>query len=359
MAIVLVYQKENEEFMKSAIIFGATGQDGAYLAAHLIREKIKCILVRRSTSTDNLSNLRKISKIESIDVLNESVFEHGDLIDAFSIIRIISKYKPNYVFNLAAQSHVGVSFETPVYTAMVDGLGVLHILEAIRNYSPSSRFYQASTSELFGGQYGVKLDETTKFDPRSPYAAAKMYAFNITKIYREAYGLFASNGILFNHESPLRGEYFVTQKIVKGLVRKAKLNRNFVLQLGNLNAKRDWGHASEYVKAMVEILSINSASDYVIGTGKAYSIKEFCELVCKELNIKNYYWEGKGINEKLIWPGYQESVAIKINEKYFRPLEVDHLLADPSKAEKDLKWKANIRIEQLVNDMVNHELNNV
>jgi GDPmannose 4,6-dehydratase len=340
--------------MKKVLILGSTGQDGSYLTALLVKKNLQVSIVRRAASTDNLQNIKRVGILEGIDNILEKInIEHSDVTDALSIRNLVEKIKPDYIYNLAAQSHVGISFETPLYTANVDAIGALNILEAIHKVKPDCKFYQASTSELYGGQYGKPLNEETKFNPRSPYAAAKMYAFNITKIYREAYGIFACNGILFNHESPLRGEHFVTQKIVKGLVNKYYKEKKYILKLGNLDASRDWGHARDYVMAMSKILEATIAEDFVIGSGKTHTVREFCELVCNKLGVTNSFWIGQGLNEKLIWPDYEVNEAIVVDSKYYRPLEVDHLLADPTKANKLLNWASETSIENLVTEMVN------
>jgi len=344
----------------NVMIFGITGQDGSYLAVHLSKLGYNVIGVRRSTSTDNLSNLRRVQVLESFDcLLNKIKLEHGDVTDPISVSTLISRYKPYKIFNLAAQSHVGISFETPLLTANVDGIGTLNILEAIKMHSPKSRFYQASTSELFGGQSKMKLDENSIFDPRSPYAAAKMYAYNITKIYRNAYQLYSVNGILFNHESPLRGKHFVTQKIINGLVKKVFSDKSVTLKLGNIYSARDWGHARDYVKAMNLMLDQENPEDLVIGTGVVASVKEFCELVSSKLGIRKFEWRGEGLNEKLFWldSGY-DNAAIAIDPLYFRPLEVNHLDANPEYAIKKLTWKPECNLETLVDEMlaeVKHE----
>ena len=270
------------------------------------------------------------------------------------MVHIIEKIQPNEIYNLGAQSHVAVSFETPEYTADTVGLGALRILEAIRicGLEKKVRFYQASTSELYGKVQEVPQKESTPFYPRSPYAIAKLYAYWVTINYREAYGIYACNGILFNHESPVRGETFVTRKIVIGLC-KIKLKKQKTLFLGNLNARRDWGHAKDYVEAMWKMMQKKIPSDYVVSTGKQYTVKQFVNLVLKELKIK-FKWKGKGFNEKCF--DQNGNCIIACDKEYFRPLEVDTLLGDSRKAKKELKWKPKISLKKLVNEMVNFDL---
>ena len=281
------------------------------------------------------------------------ILHYGDISDSISVNNLISKIKPDEIYNLAAQSHVGVSFQIPEYTANVDGLGALRILEAIKSLDSVKKikFYQAGTSEMFGKTDGGFQNEKTKFYPRSPYAAAKIYAHWITINYRESYNLFACNGILFNHESPVRGETFVTKKIISGLckIKKKKLN---TLYLGNLYSKRDWGHAQDYVEAMWKMLQQKKPEDFVIATGKQYTVKQFINLVCKQLEIK-IKWKGKGLKE--IAYDDKGQVIIKIDKSYFRPTEVDSLLGDASKARKTLNWKPKINIKDLIKDMIAHE----
>lgn len=336
----------------AAIIFGITGQDGSYLSELLLSKGYHVIGIRRSTATDNLGNLKKLERITCTNLLGNITFEHGDVTDAISVNNLIDKYKPLKVFNLAAQSHVGISFETPLLTANVDGIGTLNILEAIRVNSRGTKFYQASTSELFGGQLGIPLNEETTLNPRSPYAAAKLYAYHMVKVYREAYGLYCVNGILFNHESPLRGDHFVTQKIVKGLVKKAFSKPFSKVSLGNLNAIRDWGHAKDYVRVMDIMLDQEEPIDLVIGSEVATSVRSFCEITSAHLG-KDFYWEGDGRNERLIWREVDgDSIAVDVDQRYYRPLEVDHLQADCSKARATLNWSPSITVNQLVSDMI-------
>lgn len=339
---------------KVALIFGITGQDGAYLAKYLIKKKYIVHGVIRRSSSLNTSRLDDIYE-EPFKKNKKLILHYGDVIDSSSVFRLIESVLPDEIYNLAAQSHVAVSFEIPEYTSNVDGIGTLRILETIKSLSKRKKikFYQAGTSEMFGGVQNIQ-DENTKFDPKSPYAASKVFAHSITKIYRDAYGIFAANGILFNHESPLRGETFVTKKIVKALT-KIKFEKQKCLYLGNLYAKRDWGHAKDYVIAMWKILQVKKADDFVIATNKQFSIKEFINLVAQELKLK-LNWRGKGLNEI----GYTSKgkVVIRISKRYFRPLDVNNLKGNYSKAKKILKWKPKTTLAQLIKEMVNFELKN-
>ena len=317
---------------KIALIFGITGQDGSYLASFLLNKKYIVHGVKRRSSSINTNRIDHIYQDPHVKNRN-LILHYGDVTDTLSVSSIIKKVQPHEVYNLAAQSHVSVSFEVPEYTANADAVGALRILESIRFHKleNKTKFYQAGTSEMFGKVAEIPQSEKTKFHPRSPYGVAKVYAHWITINYREAYNIFACNGILFNHESPVRGETFVTRKIVIGLVR-IKLGLQKRLFLGNLNAKRDWGHAKDYVEAMWLMLKQKKAEDYVISTGKQYSVKYFATLVLKKLNIK-HKWVGTGINEKCI--NDKNEIIIEINKKYFRPLEVDTLLGDSEKQEKN------------------------
>ena len=335
---------------KVALIFGVTGQDGAYLTRLLLEKKYIVHGVKRRSSSFNTQRIDDIY----LDLHKKTNFylHYGDLTDSLSVLKIIKKIKPNEIYNLGAQSHVGVSFEVPEYTANVDALGTLRILDSILTLGMKNRikFYQAGTSEMFGAS-NPPQSEKTKFYPRSPYAAAKLYAHWITINYREAYNIFACNGILFNHESPLRGETFVTKKIVSALC-KISISGQGNLYLGNLYSKRDWGHAKDYVEAMWKMLQQKKPNDYVIASGKQYSVKYFISLVCKELKLK-ITWRGKGVNEK----GYlNKKKIISIDKRYFRPTEVDSLLGNPTKARKALKWVPKYNIHSLVKDMVIEEL---
>jgi len=338
---------------KVALIFGITGQDGSYLAEYLIKKKYIVHGVKRRSSSLNTSRIDHLYQ-DPHEKLRRLVLHYGDVSDSLSVSSIVKKVKPDEIYNLAAQSHVAVSFEVPEYTANADALGALRILEAIKFHGleNKTRFYQAGTSEMFGKVQQVPQNEKTPFYPRSPYGVAKVYAHWITVNYREAYNIFACNGILFNHESPVRGETFVTRKIVIALC-KIKLGLQKKLYLGNLNSKRDWGHAKDYVIAMWKILQKNKPTDYVISTGKQYTVQQFVNFVLKELNIK-FFWKGKGVNCKC----YNENneVIVECDKEYFRPLEVDTLLGDSRKALKDLKWKPKFSIKDLVKDMVSSEL---
>jgi GDPmannose 4,6-dehydratase len=338
---------------KVALITGVTGQDGAYLAEFLLKKGYIVHGLKRRASMWNTARVDHMYRDPHED--NVRFFlHHGDLTDSSNLIRIIQKIHPDEIYNLAAQSHVAVSFEVPEYTADADALGTLRILEAIRTSGlhKKTRFYQASTSELYGLVQETPQSETTPFYPRSPYAVAKLYAYWITVNYREAYGMFACNGILFNHESPIRGENFVTRKITRALAR-IKLGLQKRLYLGNLNAKRDWGHAKDYVEAQWLMLQQGQAEDYVISTGVQYSVRDFVNVAAKELGL-NIRWEGEGIDEK----GYAESgdCIVSVDPRYFRPAEVETLLGDSSKARKNLNWLPKITFDDLVKEMVREDL---
>ncbi len=335
---------------KRALIFGVTGQDGAYLAKFLLKKRYNVFGVKRRSSSLNTQRVDDIY----VDPHRKTKFKmlYGDLTDSLSILKIINLIKPQEIYNLGAQSHVQVSFEVPEYTANVDALGALRILDAIKSLKMEKKikYYQAGTSEMFGATKPPQ-NEKSIFYPRSPYAASKVYAHWITVNYREAYNIFACNGILFNHESPLRGETFVTKKIVSALCR-IKQNKNEILYLGNIYSKRDWGHALDYVEAMWLMLQQNKPDDYVVATGKQYTVKRFIDLVCKKLNI-NLKWKGNGLKEVGYW---NNKPIIKIDPKYFRPTEVDSLLGSSKKAKKILKWKPKYDIHQLISEMINHQL---
>ena len=336
---------------KKALIFGITGQDGSYLAEFLLDKKYIVHGVKRRSSSLNTERVDHIYEIN-----NKSFFLHyGDVTDAISIHKLINLIKPDEIYNLSAQSHVAVSFMIPSYTANVDALGCLNILEAIKtsNLTKKIKFYQAGTSEMFGKVLEIPQTEKTPFYPRSPYGVAKVFSHWITINYRESYKMFACNGILFNHESPRRGETFVTRKITIGLA-KIKLGLQKKLFLGNLDAKRDWGHAKDYVEAQWLMLQQKKPDDFVIATGKQYSVKHFINIVAKELDMK-ITWRGKGINEKAY--DQKNNIIIECNKRYFRPNEVDTLLGNPSKAKKILKWKPKITIKQLAKEMVQNDLN--
>jgi GDPmannose 4,6-dehydratase len=341
---------------KTALIFGITGQDGSYLASFLIKKGYVVHGVKRRSSSINTQRIDKIYQSPDIRKRN-FILHYGDVTDSLSVSAIIKKIQPNEIYNLAAQSHVAVSFEVPEYTANADALGALRILEAIKFHKleKKTKFYQAGTSEMFGRVMTVPQNEKTPFYPRSPYGVAKLYAHWITINYRESYKIFACNGILFNHESPVRGETFVTRKIVIALC-KIKYKKQKKLFLGNLDAKRDWGHAEDYVEAMWRMLQRKIPKDYVISIGKQYSVKEFVNLVLKELKIK-FTWKGKGINSKC----YDERghCIIECSKSYYRPLEVETLLGDSRKARKELNWKPRHDTKSLVKEMVISELNNL
>jgi GDPmannose 4,6-dehydratase len=330
--------------MKTALITGITGQDGSYLA-ELLLEKDYMVhgIIRRSSSI----NTGRIDHIYSHPNLK---LHYGDVTDSLSIMNILKKYEPDEIYNLAAQSHVKVSFETPEYTAQVDALGTLKILESVRllNLEKKTKIYQASTSELYGLVQETPQKETTPFYPRSPYGVAKLYGFWIVKNYRESYGMFACSGILFNHESPRRGHNFVTKKIVNG-IEAVSAGRQECLYLGNLNAKRDWGHAKDYVKAMWLMLQQDTPDDFVIATGEQYSVKEFVEKCAPFFGLK-IRWEGDGLNEVGI-NTMNNKVIIRVNEKYFRPAEVETLLGDSTKARSVLGWTTEYSFDDLVHDM--------
>jgi len=342
---------------KTALVTGITGQDGAYLA-ELLLEKGYCVhgIKRRSSlfNTDRIDHLYRDRHESGYDF----ALHYGDMTDSTNLIRIIQETQPDEIYNLAAQSHVKVSFETPEYTANADGLGVLRILEAIRilGLEKKTRFYQASTSELYGKVQETPQRETTPFYPRSPYAAAKLYAYWITVNYREAYGIFASNGILFNHESPLRGETFVTRKITRAACR-IREGLQEKLFLGNIDAKRDWGHARDYVEAMWLILQHHEPDDFVIATGLTTSVRDFVTMVFRELGME-IDWQGTGVNEKGLEKGTGR-VLVEIDPRYFRPTEVDLLLGDPTKAREKLGWKPSCDLAQLVKEMVTSDLDSV
>jgi GDPmannose 4,6-dehydratase len=331
---------------KIALIFGVTGQDGSYLSKLLLSKNYEVHGVIRKSSSINTSRLDDIYQ-DNFKKKKVFFLHYGDLTDSSSIKSLIDKYKPDEVYNLAAQSHVKVSFEVPEYTADVDALGTLRILEAIKGSKKKIRFYQASTSEMFGKVREVPQSEKTPFYPRSPYGVAKVFSYWITINYREAYNIYAVNGILFNHESPLRGETFVTKKIIKALCR-IKYGLQNKLILGNLNSKRDWGHARDYVYAMWLMLRQKKPEDFVISTNKNYSVKYFINRVCKFLDLK-IVWKGNGINTKALLDG---NVIIECHKNYYRPTEVDELLGNCAKARKILKWKPKFNLNTLVDDMI-------
>tara|TARA_B100000902_G_C27216445_1_gene867234 strand:- start:26 stop:1078 length:1053 start_codon:yes stop_codon:yes gene_type:complete len=339
---------------KIALIFGITGQDGSYLSEFLIKKKYIVHGVKRRSSSINTKRVDHIYQ-DPLESKRNFFLHYGDITDSSSVSQIISNIKPDEIYNLAAQSHVAVSFEVPEYTANADALGALRILEAIKFHrlEKKTKFYQAGTSEMYGKVQSIPQNEKTDFYPLSPYGVAKLYAHWITKNYREAYNIYGSNGILFNHESPRRGETFVTKKIVNALC-KIKLGSQKKLYLGNLNAKRDWGHAKDYVEAMWKILQQKKPDDFVIATGKQYSVRQFVDLVSKKLGFK-IIWKGKGSKEKGI-DSISKKTIVECNKKYFRPLDVNTLLGDAKKARKKLNWKPKININQLVDDMISQEM---
>ena len=341
--------------MKKALITGITGQDGYYLTKFLLKKGYQVHGIKRRTSLINTQRIDEFFNNKNLHDKNFILY-HGDMTDSSSLISILNKVKPNEIYNLAAQSHVKVSFEIPEYTANSDAIGVLRLLEAVRsaNLINKTKIYQASTSELYGKVKETPQNERTPFYPRSPYGVAKLYAYWIIVNYREAYNFFACNGILFNHESPLRGETFVTRKITIGLS-KIKLGLQNNLILGNLNAKRDWGHAADYAEAMWKMMQLNKPDDFVIATGRQYSVREFVNIAAKYLGI-DIKWVGKGINEKGIDKKTGKTL-VKIGKKYFRPTEVDALLGDSKKAKKILKWKPKITFNQMVKEMVESDYN--
>jgi len=338
---------------KIALIFGITGQDGSYLADLLLSKNYIVHGVKRRSSSFNTGRIDHIYQ-DPHEKKKKFILHYGDITDSTSVSKIIKQVKPDEIYNLAAQSHVAVSFEVPEYTANADGLGVLRILEAIKFHKleKKTKFYQAGTSEMYGRVQQVPQNENTNFYPLSPYGVAKVYAHWITKNYREAYNIFAANGILFNHESPKRGETFVTKKIVRGLVR-IKYGLDKKIYLGNLNSKRDWGHAKDYVVAMWKILQQKKPNDYVIATGKQYSIKTFIKLVSEQLNIR-IKWKGKGLNTKGIDEDNKKTI-IEVDKNYFRPLDVNNLLGDSAKARKELNWKPTIDLRSLIKEMIQEE----
>lgn len=338
---------------KVALVTGITGQDGAYLAELLLEKGYVVHGVKRRSSLFNTDRIDHLYQDPHIDNKN-FILHYGDLTDSTNLIRIIQQVQPDEIYNLAAMSHVAVSFETPEYTANADGLGTLRILEAIRilGLEKKTRFYQASTSELYGMVQEIPQKETTPFYPRSPYAVAKLYGYWITVNYREAYGIYACNGILFNHESPVRGETFVTRKITRALAR-IKLNLQDCLYLGNLDSLRDWGHAKDYVEAQWLMLQQDKPEDFVIATGVQYSVRQFVDAAAKELGIK-INWTGKGLEET--GTDQHGNVIVKVDPRYFRPTEVETLLGDPSKAKQKLGWAPKITFDELVSEMVREDL---
>jgi GDPmannose 4,6-dehydratase len=338
---------------KVALITGITGQDGAYLAEFLLKKGYIVHGIKRRTSLFNTDRIDHLYQDPHVSNRN-FILHYGDMTDSSSLVHIIQKVQPDEIYNLAAQSHVAVSFEEPEYTANSDALGTLRLLEAIRilGLGQKARFYQASTSELYGKVQEIPQKETTPFYPRSPYGVAKLYAYWITVNYREAYGMFACNGILFNHESPIRGETFVTRKITRALAR-IKLGLQDCLYLGNLDSKRDWGHARDYVEAQWLMLQQSVPEDFVIATGEQHSVRDFVNAAVGKLDLK-IRWEGKGVDEKAL--DAQGRVIVAVDPRYFRPAEVETLLGDPSKAKQKLGWSARTSFQELVEEMVTEDL---
>ena len=346
--------------MKKALITGVTGQDGSYLAEFLLEKGYEVHGIKRRSSSFNTSRVDHIYLDPHIEN-SKFVLHYGDLTDSTNLIRIIQQIRPDEIYNLGAQSHVAVSFETPEYTANSDALGTLRILEAIRilGLEQHTKFYQASTSELYGLIQESPQTEKTPFYPRSPYAVAKLYSYWITINYREAYGIFACNGILFNHESPRRGETFVTRKITRGLARIDKGLENCIY-LGNIDSKRDWGHAKDYVEMQWMMLQVDEPEDFVIATGRMETVRKFCELTADALgwnqgtNSSGIIWENEGLEE--IGRRFDtKEVVIRIDKRYYRPTEVEELLGDSTKAEQKLGWKSKITLEELISEMVHEE----
>lgn len=338
--------------MKKALITGITGQDGAYLAKHLVENNYEVLGLIRNNANANAKG--KLKWIFEGSIPPEVLFEYSDMTDATSIHRAVDGFAPDEVYNLAAQSHVGVSFKSPASTAYTNAIGVLNILEACRNSKHGPRFYQASTSEMFGKVKEIPQTEETYFHPRSPYGVAKLFGYWLTVNYRESYGLYGCNGILFNHESPIRGSKFVTRKITRGLA-KIYYGLQDCIELGNLDAKRDWGHAKDYVEAMYLMLqSEEGPEDYVIATGKQTSVRTFCEMAFKAAKL-TLEWRGEGLNETGYCPQLERDV-IKINPEYYRPAEVDTLLGCPNKAIRKLGWEPKTSLEELVREMVENDL---
>jgi len=339
--------------LKKALITGVTGQDGAYLAAFLLAKGYEVHGIKRRSSLFNTARIDNIYEDPHIPS-RHFILHHGDMTDSSSLIHIVQKVQPDEIYNLAAQSHVAVSFEEPEYTANSDALGVLRLLEAIRilGLEKKTKFYQASTSELYGLVRETPQSETTPFYPRSPYAVAKLYGYWIVVNYREAYGMFACNGILFNHESPMRGETFVTRKITRGLAR-IKVGLQTELFLGNLDAKRDWGHARDYIEMQWLMLQQEKPQDYVIATGRQYSVREFVQRCAKLLEM-DLTWSGSGVDEKAV--DKAGNVIVAVDPRYFRPTEVETLLGDATKAKRELGWEPRIAFDELVREMVECDL---
>lgn len=338
--------------MKVALIFGITGQDGAYLANFLLLKKYKVHGVVRRTSAINRYRIDKIDK----NLKKNFKLHYGDVTDALNILELVKQIKPDEIYNLAAQSHVGVSFNKPLYTTSSIVYGSLNILESIRllNLTKKTKYYQASSSEMFGNNPSKELNEKSFFDPQSVYAVSKIYGYYLTRLYRKSFKIFASNGILFNHESPWRSENFVTKKIIKGLV-GIKFGKQNKLKLGNIYSKRDWGYAKDYVEGMWKILQYKRPDDFVLATNKQISVKEFINLVLKKLSLKGK-WKGKGLKETFI---FKNKIIIEIDKKYFRPSEVHYLRGNYSKAKKNLKWSPKTSISKFTDIMVKYEIEKI
>ena len=341
---------------KTALVTGITGQDGSYLAEFLLKKNYLVHGIKRKSSSFNTSRIDHL--IENPKLKSKFFLHYGDLTSTDSLFKIISLIKPDEIYNLGAQSHVGVSFENPVYTSEVTGIGPLRILEVIKslNLKKKIKFYQATSSELFGEKKGKNIfNEKSELNPKSPYGVAKLFAHHITKIYRESYNIYATSGMLFNHESPRRGETFVTRKITMFFARKAK-GLNEVLRLGNIYAKRDWGHAKDYVEMQWKILQQKKPQDYVIATGKTCSVKQFINACCKYLNLK-IKWEGSGLNVRAyLINGKKKELIIKVDKKYYRPLEIDYLKGNPKKAFKELNYKLKHNLQDLIKDMIDSDI---
>ena len=332
---------------KTALITGISGQDGAYLAQFLLKKKYKII------GTDRRSARSVNWRLRRLNIEDKIIFEEMELGEIYEIQRVFKKHKIDEVYNLAAQSFVGTSFSSPLNTYNITGLGALRIIETIRTQNKKIKFYQASSSEMFGDVLEAKQKESTPLNPQSPYAISKVFAHYLTQNYRKSYGIFATSGILFNHESPLRGEEFVTRKIIIGLIKIINKEIKY-FELGNLYAKRDWGYAKEYVEAIWKMLQTKKPDDFIIATGKTYSIKDFINKATKYLNL-NVKWIGKGLNEKLV-DKKNNQILIKINPKYFRPAEVNILTGNPTRAKKKLKWEPKTNIDQLIKIMIDDEI---
>lgn len=332
---------------KLALITGISGQDGSYLAKYLLEKNYTVI------GTDRRSARANLWRLKYLNIENKVIFEEMELGELYNIERVFKKYKFNEIYNLAAQSFVHTSFESPINTADITGLGVLRLLETMRNLAPDAKFYQASSSEMFGNSFNKsRQNELTSFNPQSPYAISKTFGHYMVNNYREAYNLFCVSGILFNHESPLRGDEFVTKKIISQLVKISK-GEKIIIKLGNIYAVRDWGYAEDYIKVMWKMLQNKKPEDFVISTGKSYSVKQFINIATKELNM-NTKWVGNGIKEKLINIKNNKTI-IKIDKKFFRPSEVNYLRGDSSKAKKILKWKNKTSLQNLIKIMINYE----